>query len=125
MFKKEKEFQRWFGQQCKKKKWFYFKIPDDSRWMKPYDCIVRTDNEDLHIELKMVPSLEKITGAKAWALLRPQQKAALWKITKLGGTAIISVYWKKENQTSSYVLYNSNWDQWFYHSTRLSYPEFS
>lgn len=88
-FKTEAEFTTRFWKQIKDRDWFWFKIPDDSRWEKPYDAIACLNWQTYHIELKAGKNLTKVD---VFTMLRPVQKYSLRKVAECKQNSIVVYY---------------------------------
>ena len=92
-FRLEKDFTSHLGKWIKKQGYFFHKISDEGRGLKPYDSIICTHSNTYHCEIKVIKS-DNFTIKE----FRPNQIKALTDITRLGGQAIIIVYSAKENK---------------------------
>lgn len=93
-FHLEKEFQTWFGQECKKFGFLYHKISDQSRGLKPLDCwFVDWQGVTNWCELKILDGYTLNIN-----VFEPQQVEYLTKVSKLGNVhsrAFTALYCKK------------------------------
>ena len=77
-FRLEKDFTTHYGRWMKDQGFFWHKISDADRGLKPYDVITCTDKDTYHCEFKVIKS-DKFDIS----IFRPNQICALEKITKL------------------------------------------
>ena len=92
-FRLEKEFTTAWLRALKNRWYFAHKLSDGSISSKPYDCIIRTKEATYHTEIKVIDKQNFYLKQ-----LRPNQRQALRKITKLWWIWLIVVYSKFYNK---------------------------
>lgn len=86
--------------------WFY-KIPDDSIWKKPFDVVWCVDWKATAIEFKFCNNKRKKPDlARAFSKLEPHQVVNLNKFKEANWNAFVCVYW---NETKQYIMFDF-WD---------------
>ena len=107
-FPNEKTFTTWFRNQIKALGGFFYKISDESRWMKPFDSIMAYKGFVAAVELKYTKNgscypfrmLSGSSPAKLWS-----QVKSLENRYKNGWNSIVIVYSAKKNR---YIKPNTN-----------------
>jgi len=105
-FKDEASFTTWYGRQIKDIGGFWFKIPDDSMWAKPYDAVACFWGVTYNIEIKVGDEKKKVDVYKK---LRPQQAYSLRCVAQNWGAALVLYYSK---------VYNKFWEITFHEDTK-------
>ena len=103
-FKNEREYTSLFSKMSRDKGYWFYKIADVWFARKPFDSILRTDKWDYYIEFK-VANTNKTSIER---LLKPHQITNLTHISKLGGKALVIVWYKKDKATAIFDINNLN-----------------
>lgn len=90
-FDTEAEFTMWFWRKIRDDWGFWFKIPDDSMWEKPYDAICCHKWKTYHFEIKIWAEKK---STNVFNKLRPSQKYSLRLVAENWGYAFV-VYYNK------------------------------
>lgn len=74
IFKSESDFTTWFWSYIRKNGWFFHKISDESRWLKPFDSIMAYEWYIAAVEIKYV----KTASCHPYKLLRWSSPSKPW-----------------------------------------------
>lgn len=96
----EKDYTTKFFNKAKKLWYWIYKIADVWFARKPFDSVLRTNRWDYYIEFKVAPTPK----TNIERLLKPHQIKNLTHISKLGGKAIVIVWYKKTLETALYSI---------------------